>query len=45
MVMQVLHTGQGRTGDKMKPIRLSLLSPVEEQPNIPNTAMASHSEK
>ena len=34
MVEQVLHTGQGRTGDKTKPISLSLLSPVEEQSNV-----------
>jgi len=35
MVMQVLHAGQDGTGDKTKPISLSLLSPVEEQSSVP----------
>jgi len=35
VVMQVLHTGQVGTGDKTKPISLSLLSPVEEQSSLP----------
>ena len=35
VVVQVLHARQDRTGDKTKPISLSLLSPVEEQSNVP----------
>jgi len=35
VVVQVLHAGQDRTGDKMKRISLSLLSPAEEQSNVP----------
>jgi len=35
VVVQVLHAGQVGTGDKTKPIRLSLLSPVEEQSSVP----------
>jgi len=35
VVVHVLHAGQDRTGDKTKPIGLSLLSPVGEQSNVP----------
>jgi len=35
MVVQVLHARQARTGDKIKRISLSLLSPAEEQSNVP----------
>jgi len=35
VVVQVIHAGQDGTGDKTKPISLSLLSPVEEQSNVP----------
>jgi len=35
MVLQVLHTGQDGAEDKMMPISLSLLSPGEEQSNVP----------
>ena len=35
VVVQVLHAGQVGTGDKTKPIGLSLLSPVGEQSNVP----------
>ena len=45
MVVQVLHAGQDGTRDKMKRISLSLLSPAEEQSNVPSTATVSRSEK
>jgi len=35
VVVQVLHAGQVGTGDRTKPISLLLLSPVEEQSNVP----------
>jgi len=35
VVVQVLHAGQDRTGDKTKPISLLLPSPVEERSNVP----------
>jgi len=35
VVMQVLHAGQDRAGDKTKPISLSSPSPGEEQSNVP----------
>ena len=35
VVVQVLHPGQDGTGEKTKPISLSLLSLVEEQLTVP----------
>ena len=45
VVVQVLHAGQDGTGDKTMPIRLALLSPVEEQSTYRSTSTASRSEK